>query len=109
RRGTESPPPRAGGEHEQSRRTPKEWARAYLANRARDAARRSRSPRAARIRRENDSASRPEIPTQNRRVGVDPAIAEERPIPSRVLDELRITLRDKYFWISPRLGQQPAE
>src|SRR5690348_3414409 len=52
---------------------------------------------------------RAQVPAQNRRVGIDSPVAEERPIAARLFDETRIALGDEDGRLRIRLGKDAAE
>src|SRR5579883_3317369 len=51
----------------------------------------------------------PEIPLEDRLVRVDPPIAEEGPVATRILDHRRVTPGDQHLRVGPRVGDDPAE
>src|SRR5206468_4266906 len=52
---------------------------------------------------------RAEVSAEDRGISVDAPVAQERPIAARLLDQLRIALRDEYRGIGARFGENPAE
>src|SRR6185369_10605471 len=114
---------------ERSPHRPTESSKACPANRARGAATQSTLPHGASTRRESDSSawhpssraaffarrrrriagSRAEVAAQDRRVGVDPSIAQEGPVTARLLDQRRIAARNQNLWFRSRLRENAAE
>src|SRR5262245_57773370 len=50
-----------------------------------------------------------EVPAENRSIGVDASIAEERPVAADFLDQRRVAFRDQNVFALARLGDVAAE